>query len=337
MSPRSMFMTMAVLVTIWAVFGFLDVANITTLSFQTDGNNGVTHVAEDGPAAAGGLQVGDRIRSIGGIAVEDTRALSERSRPTVGETRVFVVDRGGQEVELDLQYGAQPTPERLSSYLAILVGLIFVYMGLWAFKTAPGPATRLLAIVGVVFGLAFTGGPFIESPLMASLVGAVITVGIVLGFAALAHFAKIFPDGAEPNTRVLYGPALIVGLILAIAGILQLDATSALNVVFRLVVGLLIAAYFGLALISIVKTWNAASAEDRSRHGLTLMVIGVVLGIGPLLITVLVGIVAPQVVIPGSQNFGLLLALIPITFAVAAVKSAGSGSGARPAAEAVEA
>jgi len=242
------------------------------------------------------------------------------------------VDRWTESVEFDLSYAAQPASQTLTSYLGIVVGLLFLWMGLWAFRKAPNAHTRRLAIVGALFGLVFTGGPYLTSYGLRMVVGAVVIFGVIVGFATLLHFLLAFPDKAEPNTRLVYGPAVLVGLVPVVFTILQPDSTSGVNLFFRLLFGLFVLSYFGLGIVAMLRTWNGASPEHRERHGLTMMVLGVVLGMVPLLLANLLGLVAPRVVIPGSQYLGLLLGLIPITFALAAVKSASGGTAAAPAA-----
>jgi S1-C subfamily serine protease len=69
----------------------------------------VSSVAEDGPAAAGGLLVGDVILSVGGRPVPSIEALRDLlgSEAVGGELRLQV-SRGGQPVELSLAVAERP-------------------------------------------------------------------------------------------------------------------------------------------------------------------------------------------------------------------------------------
>lgn len=68
----------------------------------------VVAVAGDGPAAAGGLQVGDVVLTFGGAPVADPRELHARLDESVVDTAVPVrVLRGGAVVELSLTVGGK--------------------------------------------------------------------------------------------------------------------------------------------------------------------------------------------------------------------------------------
>ena len=60
-----------------------------------------------------------------------------------------------------------------------------------------------------------------------------------------------------------------------------------------------------------------ASAEDRSNYGLNLMAIGIIIPLAVPIISIVLGIVAPTVVLPGRDFYGLSLILLPLTFAFA--------------------
>ena len=152
----------AAVILLWGALGGADAHNYSYNGYATDGNNTITRVDDAGPAQAAGLEVGDYIRSIAGIPVEDTRANAARGRPEVGETRAIEVERGSAVVSLDLTYAPQPTRNRIVAYGAILVGLLFLAFGVWAFLSAPSSATALLAAMGLTFSPAGCQGLVIE-------------------------------------------------------------------------------------------------------------------------------------------------------------------------------
>lgn len=64
-------------------------------------------VVEDGPAAVAGLEAGDLVKEIDGVAIEDWQTLSGTIQESPGEELTFLVERDGQELELMM------TPETL--------------------------------------------------------------------------------------------------------------------------------------------------------------------------------------------------------------------------------
>jgi hypothetical protein len=319
---KTLFMGVGALIVLWGAIGAFDVGNLTFSGYQTDGNNTIVQITSGSPAEAAGLQVGDYIRSIGGVSMEDTKALISRGRPEVGEERVFVVERSGETVEANLQYAALPGNQKGVTYGATLIGLCYLFFGLWAFSSAPTRSTKLLALLGLLFAPAFVTGPYISSAALRNLTGGIITTAIIIGFAVLLDFVVSYSSDKPTNKRLIYGPAWLVALITLAFVIIQPASTSGVNVFFRVMFGLFVAGYFGLALISIIRNFLRATPAARSADGLGLMLLGTLIGLLPITISSIVGLLAPTVVLPGSQYYFLTLILIPITFAVAAIKSA---------------
>lgn len=337
---KKLFIALTVLFLVWGVFGALDIPNRAYTGLSTDGNNTVTRVDDSSPAAAAGLQVGDVIRSIEGVSVEDTRGINELGRGQIGEARSMVVDRNGQEVSVDVAAAAQPTPQRLSSYIGLLTGLSFLLLGLWAYLKAPNAGTRLLAVMGFCFAPAFLSGPYIGSALVRSLVGAIVIPGILLGFAAIAGFVirSGKADGYQEHAggpKWLYWPAALLALVFVTLLLLQPPATSGLNVILRTLVGLFFVGYFGAAVVLVIKNYVSADAGTRASRGLGLMLAGTLIGLLPLVLSSLVGLLSPSTVIPTSQYWVVTLIAIPIAFALAAVQGSRASSPAGVVAEAV--
>jgi hypothetical protein len=322
---KTALLVVSAVILLWGVLGAVDVRNLTYTGYYTDGNNTVIQVRAGSPADAAGLEIGDLIRSIDGISVTDTRAQARRARPTAGEVRAFEVERDGETLNLELRYAESPVNQRLTTYGGILIGVCFLVFGVWAYLTAPGRATALLAVLGLTFGPAFTIGPYFASAALRTAVGAITFAVILVGLAVLLHFLLVFPRAKQLLQRrnmmwVIYGPAAVVALVAVWVTALQSTATSESNAILRLLFGLFEAAYFVIALIALIHSYVVASSQDRAAQGLNLLLVGSVAALGPLLLLVVVSLLAPQVVLPGAQYFFLTLVLIPVTFALAAVK-----------------
>jgi hypothetical protein len=318
-------LAVTVVLLIWGVLGALDIRNQAYAGFVTDGNNTITQVADGSPADVAGLETGDYIRSIGGIAVEDVSAAVQRSRPEINQIRTFEVERNGRTMSFELVYAALPMSNALARYGAILVGFLFLVCGVWAFLTLPTKRTMLLCVLGITFSAALTVGPYFTSATVRTAVGAAILLMIVVGFAVLTHFLLVFPKTKRTLERrkmtwLVYSPAAVVGGLSVWFLVAQPAATSALNVFFRAMFGLFVIVYFGTSLIALIHSYVTADARGRVASGLNLLLVGAAVGLGPSLVISLVGLIAPKVVVPGAQFLPLGIGLLPVTLALAAVR-----------------
>jgi PDZ domain len=326
---RTLFTVVALILVVLGVLSAMDLSNQTYTGYFTDGDNKVTLVEAGSPAATAGLQVGDMIKSINGVAVTDTKGLINMHRAAVGATWPMVLERGGQTVNAQIIFAALPDKDTYVTRAATVLGLCYLGFTLWAYFAAPTTATALLAFFGLSFGLSFLGTPYFESPAVRTAVNTIVTDFLLLGVAALVHFLLAFPTrrpflDRPSGTKILYAPAVVLAVLTTGFSIVQPDSTSAVNVLFRTVFNVVLAGYFLVAIVVLLRRFSAASAAERTAHGLGLMLAGAVIGLGPLLISSIVGLVSPTTVLPQSQYWFLTLGLIPIAFSVAAIRSSRS-------------
>ena len=69
--------------------------------YVRDEDNVIAVVGEGDPAQRAGLQVGDRLLTIGGSPVEEVPSSLLTPEAPVGTRTAFTVERGGESVELD--------------------------------------------------------------------------------------------------------------------------------------------------------------------------------------------------------------------------------------------
>ncbi len=333
---RTPMLVVGALFVVWGVVGLFDMGNIPYAGFLTDPNNTVVRVDEGSPADAAGLVVGDRITSYNAVSVEDTPALTRMPRPAIGETRTLVVETAttlaaGEATppsrELAITYTAQPTRDTALTWAGFIIGLCFVGFGLLAYTRAPSRASLLLALTGLCLGLAFLGGPYIASYGLRTIVQSVVLLLIVFGFATLVHCLAEFPRAKailqKPHmTKVLYAPAALMALFFLWQIIFEPRGTTTLNNVANVLVGIFVVGYFGLALVALIHSFVKATAEERSKYGLNLMLAGVIIGLAPVTIASLIQIFAPSVLLPGVDFYFLTMVFIPITLALAVMGTA---------------
>jgi hypothetical protein len=320
---RNLLLAGALVVALYIIAGVRDLGR-ASYSGYWDNDNTVIRVFPESPAARAGLQVNDRIRSIGGLDVVDTKANARRPRAAIGETRTFVTERAGQQATADLTYGPLPGRERGLGFGAILIAACFLVCGLSAYLRSPSAATLRLALAGICFGVWLGGGPYIEFYELRRLYTALIVTLIVCGFAFLLDFILALPRAggatAAPQRRALvYGPAAVTAAWFLVLILAEPPSTSAVNQVTNVIVGVFAGGYFVAALVALVRRYQQATAVERDA-GLRLMTSGTFVGLVPLAVVWLISAVAPKLVLPGVEFYFLTLLLVPISLGLGVVR-----------------
>lgn len=325
---KTWYLIAAAIIALWGVLGLIDQPNVPYNGYQTDGDNTVTRVVPGGPAEAAGLRVGDHITNIGGIAVEDSRALAERSRPAIGETRTLVVVRDGEAVDVDLTYTRLVGRANTLAYVSVLIGFAFLVFGLLAFLKTPTRNAELLALTGLGLAFAFFAGPYFGSYAIRTAATSLTLVAILFGFAFLMDLMVSYPKPKRWRQQgwarwAIYGPATLVSIIIVYLIVMNPPATSGLNVAVNVMFGLFIVYYFGSAIVAMLHSHTTATPAERDAYGLTTVLLGVLVGLLPVTLASLVGIFSPQTVLPGADFYFVTLVLIPITLWAALTRSGG--------------
>jgi membrane-associated protease RseP (regulator of RpoE activity) len=108
---RTVFLIAAAVFVILGTFNLLDQGDNPYDGYVTDGNNTIIRVDAGGPTERAGLKVGDRIRSIDGIPVEDRRIFVQQGRPRIGQATTLVVERRRRgTLSMKFVYGADCSP-----------------------------------------------------------------------------------------------------------------------------------------------------------------------------------------------------------------------------------
>lgn len=310
-----------ILFIIWGILGMMDAKNYTYAGYGTNDNWSVNNVEAGSPAELAGLQVGDIIKSTGGISVTDTKALNERERAKVGETREILVERNGEEVALELTYAGMTEQGKTNNLVGFIIGLLFVIIGLYSNYKHKSSLSSSFALFSICFGFLFLNGPYTGTGMLSTIVGIINTSIVLYAFTRLViYMLKYPPESAfvnSKNSKMVYVPMLILLLIIIILEITQVDNSSTLRMTMRLLFGAFIIGYFLIALITLLKKYIKASTEDRSSKGLSMMLIGAVIGLVPILIYFTVSTLSPGTELPGNDYVFYTFAAIPIFFMLA--------------------
>ncbi len=327
MHPRR-WIVPAALVFVWGLFGLVDQRNAPYSGFDWS-RAAVLRVHAGGPAERAGLRVGDRILAIGGIPVDNLRALQQQPRAAIGETRTLLVERtdattGAKTTEtIPLTYTTEPAGAVAKSLVIAAVGLVFLLAGITAYVRAPSTTTFLFAVVGLCFGASLLPGPYIQVAAQRTFLSLASSLALLAGFAALLHLVLVFPDrkgviGRRWTRELLYLPVAIVLL----AGIPVVLAGFS-GVALAILGGSVVLVYGGLSVLALVHSYLRSNPVGRRDDGLHVMLAGLVVGLLPICAAVVVGMLGVRVdLLPGADYLALTLVAIPIAIAVALVRGA---------------
>jgi len=331
----------AALVLAWGLFGLADLRNASNAGFDW-GRSVVLRVEAGGPAERAGLRTGDRILSMGGIPIDDLRALQQQPRAAIGETRVLVVERTDAAAgtpatqTIPLTYGPEPARNALRSILSRVIAVVFLLSGMIAYLRAPSTTTFVFAVVGLCFGAAMLPGPYIRAYAPRTLLSYGSLLAFLAGSAALLHLMLVFPRRKAVTERkwvmqVVYLPVaviLLIGIPFLVAGPWEGGSTVSLAI------GAVLLGYIVLSVLALIHSYLKATPQDRRHEGLNVLLAGFVVGFVPIGASVVAGVFTRVDLLPGAGYYFMTLVLTPISIAYALVKGAGKASEAT-AAEAV--
>jgi hypothetical protein len=301
--------------------------------YLTDDSYSVIRVDTGGPAGLAGLKAGDRIRSIDGVSVEDTRGRARQDRGRIGQETTLVVETAGESTSdrsmathsLSFRHAAPPADYAPRDLAGFLIGLCFLLCGVLAYHKVPSRSGRVLAFAGSCLGATLLGTPYFHSYPLRMFTQAVLGLALIAGFAALFHFMLEFPKPKsflrrKHALKILYGPAVLLAVFLLFLVLVQPRATSNLNRWSNILFGLTIVAYFGGAAVAMLHSYLRATSLERTQYGLHVELAGILAGILPMTAEVLLAVLVPGLLLPGSDYYFLSLVFIPIALFLAILR-----------------
>lgn len=336
-TQRAAYLAAAIIALVLGASAAVEVENRAYAGYRVSDEGRVLRVDHDGPGAAAGLRVGDVIKKVNGVPATNQKELQELPRRVRAAGALSMeVERNGETVLLNISPTGLPASEIRLARTRSLLGLLFLGFPFWAWFKSPDSPALLLGIFGLAFGFLLMGAPSFESPAVRSVLDGVAILALYTGISALVHFLLAFPSRLRFLDRrwapvVLYGPAVILALVSV--GTLNLPIEIASRNLLGMLATLFGALYFLSASVLLIWRYVAASRAERARHGLGIMLLGTLAAFVPLLLYPVVTSLWPgsaryYQVIASTYSPPLTLALIPIAFSVAAVRSARSKTAA---------
>ncbi len=265
----------------------------------------IHQVDPGGPAERAGLRVGDVILAVAGRPPGDWEYLSRAYWP---DDMIAVTFRRGEQVSTTaVTVESPPLNERAVPLLILVVALAFCLVSLIVLLSRPGAAeTRLFYAMSQVGAAALATGLFsMEVSIAARLYGGLLSLLTPL----MVHFHAIFPERRWLVERrgllvLIYGVGLVLGVWRWI---------SPQGTVWHLWLLLGFVAAIGLMVIA-----YATTASSVARQRIRLVVLGTVLGFGPVALLTVAPMVwsDPVMGVPPEYTIPLMSA-IPAAYAVA--------------------
>lgn len=294
----------------------MDSKNYVYSGYQTGDDFSIVSIEPGSPAEKAGMLVGDVMVSSDGVEMSNTKELSKRVRPVEGQVREFVVNRNGEEMNLQLTYEGLTDKDRSLNLAGNIIGFLFVLIGLWVLFKKTTALTQAFALFSLCFGFIFLNGPNISPGFLENLINSLSTTIVVFSFAFLLSFILQYPPESK-KFKGLMLPALLAALLVWVLNFAQPESTGTLNMSVRLFFGAVIIFYFLASLITLIRKFSRSSAEERTKHGLNLMLMGAIIGLVPILIYFTASYFSPGINLPGNDYVFITFVAIPICFAMA--------------------
>ena len=306
----------------------------TGLSFDRDGR--VTHVEADSPASGAGIVAGDVILREGDSATTDLGALLRNSRPAIGDTRAYVIDRHGRTVEASLVVSGLPAEAAARALMFTGAGLCFLGCGLWAYKVNRNVRTTLLALLCISAALDFVSHPYIPSYPIRVVYLSLLNVIVLWGYACLLHLILALRGSRAASARLrllllaVYGPAAVTGILMIVVLLVRPATTGLLVTWFRAAAGASVACYLGLAILVALIDWARATPAERRNSGASTLMKGALIGLVPAAAAGITGAILPSISLPAADWYALTSVALPASLALVTTRDVRSVRRAAP-------
>ena len=199
------------------------------------------------------------------------------------------------------------------------MALLMLGLGLGVYWKAPTKASTLFFMSNFCFSLAFLTPPYFESFLWRNVVAANFVLFITLGLAFFLHLTVVFPKPKPLMAEggfwelIIYVPAPLLAINYLGLRLFQPRADLLVNLVLHNVFALLVGACLVLALAAVVHSYFKATSPVKDQV-LMPVLLGSFIGAIPPAVGFVLGILTPQVILPGHDYYPLLSVLVTLSF-----------------------
>lgn len=324
---KTLFSILAIALLVWGALGAREVTRTPYAGYRLSSDNVITQVREGSPAAIAGLKAGDQVTKIDNVPVGSVAGFYERGRPAIGSTGSVTVKRGGTEQTITFKYAERPMGDLLVASIGLLTGLAFLIFGMLAYLKNPTRLSTTLCALSLMLALLFLQGPYISSAALRRGINAVISVVVGIMLATLLDYCLSYPRVKEvlasrPWLRqAIFGIAPLMGLIVGLINLAAPNISATNSLLLGVAIGVIYGGYVLLAVVAVIHSYVKAGAEERSASGLNLMLAGMVIGFGPLIVSILAHTILPHIGdLPGERFWPITSLAIPISLALALMK-----------------
>ena len=318
---RPGFLSLAILVTLWAAWGFAE-GNRGYTDALYDPDYTIRHAPPGGVLAEAGFQAGDSVLSVEGRAVEALGMYSRWPRSlsrSPGDSLRMVVDRDGTWFSGTIVYREVPPGVRMTRWTLALFAFSFLWVGIWLLFTVRTPDAQRLTMVGLVAAFAVPG------PYLGSYNGVQDHLGVaaeILFLILLLHFFLLFPRAKRLARSPLVGLLYVPWLVLLGCLVAEVALHPRLYHTFGGFIGILFLGYLVAAVLVLAHTALTTPRDQWAPSGLGLMLAGWAVALVPNVAVAAGWFLAPQFAVPGRAWFPLLLVAIPVSMALAVRRAA---------------
>lgn len=287
----------------------------------------VVSLNPQGPGERAGIQLGDRVIAANGQAVD---SWASWYAATAGRFDLFpqtvTVERLGLEHRLIIR-PVRPNQARLTrDYSLWVVGLTFLLIGWWVFLRRADSVARNFFSLCFIFAFFLVDIPDLPSVTYMTIKEHLLDLLQLLLPAFFLRFFLRFPSAGRTEAwspgrfRLILAPGVVLfAASLAIAYLHSAPVGSMAQQILETASLVYMLAYF---LLSLVIFARRALRRDRpiQRTKMLVILLGLLAGLTPFLVTAILGSVNPGSVTPHLQYLAFSLLLVPSSFALAIMR-----------------